>query len=88
MEVKRSILIALDVESGDGTAAQRNRRSFSVESSPPGLVPSVKICMLEIRDSSTSKWLSPSRNKYLRAGSEMENQTSFSIVTESVDSSL
>lgn len=33
--------------------------------SPPGLVPSVKICMLEIRDNSTSKWLSPSRNRYL-----------------------
>lgn len=31
----------------------------------PGLVASVRICMLEIRDSSTSKWLSPSRNRYL-----------------------
>lgn len=36
--------------------------------SPPGLVPSVRICMLEIRDNSTSKWLSPSRNRYLMFG--------------------
>lgn len=40
--------------------------SFSrVPLSPPGLVPSVRIWTLDIRDSSTSKWLSPSRNRYL-----------------------
>lgn len=42
--------------------------------SPPGLVPSVRICMLEIRDSSTSKWLSPSRNMYLMLGSRRRKE--------------
>lgn len=42
--------------------------------SPPGVEPSVNTCILEMRDSSTSKWLSPSRKRYLRAKKQIKRE--------------
>lgn len=73
-QTDRQLEVVSQLLGGSHQAELKRREGGLVEFSPPGLVPSVKICMLEIRDSSTSKWLSPSRNKYLVVGLKMKNK--------------